>query len=158
MGRPGPSNGLTRSHLHTVLSAGRPLLLAPSVARSSITGTAFVCWKESPEAARALSAALPLLAKAHRIVVASVAEKPDQREQSLTGVSRFLEFHGLGVETRLLPLSGPIADVLAAAADAHEADLIVLGAYGHSRAREVVFGGCTRSFLDWGRVPVLMMR
>jgi nucleotide-binding universal stress UspA family protein len=159
MGRPGRSNGLTRSHLETVLSAGgRPLLIAPSARRSSIAGTAFVCWKESPEAARALSAALPLLARAQRIVVASVAEDPDQTEEPLQAVARYLAFHGLTAELRLMPRSAPVPDVLGAAADGLEADLIVLGAYGHSRAREVVLGGCTRSFLDRASVPVLMMR
>jgi nucleotide-binding universal stress UspA family protein len=159
MGRPGRSDGLTRSQLETVLSSGgRPLLIAPSAPPASITGTAFVCWKESPEAARALSAALPLLARVQRTVVASVAEDPDQTTQPLQAIARYLALHGIAAEIRLLPRSGPVADVLAAAADAHEADLIVLGAYGHSRAREVVLGGCTRSFLGHASVPVLMMR
>jgi nucleotide-binding universal stress UspA family protein len=159
MGRPGRSNGLTRSHLETALSSGgRPLLVAPSSPRSSITGTAFVCWKESPEAARALSAALPLLAKTQRIVVASVDEGIDEALQPLRAVARYLAFHGITAETRLLPRSAAVADVLVKGAEAHEADLVVLGAYGHSKARELVFGGCTRSFLDSARVPVLMMR
>jgi nucleotide-binding universal stress UspA family protein len=159
MGRPGRSNGLTRSHRESALSAGgRPLLIAPSSPRSSINGTAFVCWKESPEAARALSAALPLLAKMQRIVVASVDEGNKDALQPLQAVARYLAFHGLTAETRLLPRNAAVADVLAAGAEAHEADLIVLGAYGHSKARELVFGGCTRSFLDSAHVPVLMMR
>src|SRR5262245_43373693 len=159
VGRPGRSNGLARSHIAALLAkSGRPLLIAPKSPRSSITGTAFVCWKEAPEAARALSAALPLLAKAQRVVVANVIEEADQPPQSLHGVARYLAFHGIAAETRLLPRSAPVQDLLVAAADAHEADLIVLGAYGHSRAREFVFGGCTRSFLDDARVPVLMMQ
>ena len=159
MGRPGQSNGLTRSQLQMVLSTGgRPLLIAPSAPPASITGTAFVCWKECPEAARALSAALPLLARAQRIVVASVAEDPAQTTQPLQAIAQYLALHGIAAEIRLLPHNGPVADVLAATADAHEADLIVLGAYGHSRAREVVLGGCTRSFLAYASVPILMMR
>ncbi len=159
MGRPNHSHGLARSHLQTALStSGRPLLIAPSAARSSITGTAFVCWKESPEAARALNAALPLLARTQRVVVASVAEEPDQTEHPIRAVARYLAFHGIAAETRLLPQNAPVADVLAAAADAHEADLIVLGAYGHSKAREIVLGGCTRSFLEGARIPILMMQ
>jgi nucleotide-binding universal stress UspA family protein len=159
MGRPGRSSGLTRSQLQTVLSSGgRPLLIAPSAPPASITGTAFVCWKESPEAARALNAALPLLARAQRTVVASVVEDPDQTTQPLPAIAQYLALHGIAAEIRLLPRSGPVADMLAAAADAHEADLIVLGAYGHGRAREVVLGGCTRSFLGHASVPVLMMR
>lgn len=157
-GRPGHGNGLKRSHVETTLSGGRPVLIAPSWARPSIAGTVFVCWKETAEAARALAAALPLLAKAHRVVVATMAEDANAPEQSLGAVARYLAFHGITAESRSLPRGASAADTLAAAAEAHEADLIVLGAYGHSKARQFVFGGCTRSFLDGARLPVLMMR
>jgi nucleotide-binding universal stress UspA family protein len=157
VGRPGYGNGLTRSHLEAVLSeGGRPLLIAGSVARSSMTGTAFVCWKETAESARAISAALPFLTAAQRVIVAHVTEEAGPKP--LGAIARYLEYHGITAETRLLPRRDSVADTLAAAADAHQADLIVLGAYGHSRARERVFGGCTRSFLNDGRVPVLMMQ
>jgi nucleotide-binding universal stress UspA family protein len=73
-------------------------------------------------------------------------------------VASYLARHEIAAEIRSLPRRGSVADTLAEAADAHQADLIVLRAYGHSRARERVFGGCTRSFLDDARVPVLMMR
>jgi nucleotide-binding universal stress UspA family protein len=159
MGRPGYGNGLARSHIESVLSgSGRPVLIAPSVARSSITDTAFVCWKESPEAARALVTALPLLANAHRVVLASVEEGIGDDEHSLHAVARNLARHGIRAELRRLPRKSPVPEILAAAADAHEADLIVLGAYGHSKARETVFGGCTRAFLSSAGVPVLMMQ
>jgi nucleotide-binding universal stress UspA family protein len=159
VGRPGRSNGLARSHLEALLSAsGRPLLIGASVPVSSLTGTIFICWKESPEAARALNAALPLLAKAQRVVVANVVENIDQAERPLRGIARYLAYHGITAEVRSLPLTAPVAHVLAAAADAQQADLIVLGAYGHSKAREIVFGGCTRSFLTDARVPVLTMQ
>jgi nucleotide-binding universal stress UspA family protein len=157
VGRPEHSNGLTRSQLDAALSeGGRPLLVAASMARSSLTGTVFVCWKETPESARAVSAALPLLEAAQRVIIAHVTEEIDP--SPLSAVAGYLERHGIAAETRLLPRRGSVADTLAAAADAHQADLIVLGAYGHSRARERVFGGCTRGFLADARVPVLMMR
>jgi nucleotide-binding universal stress UspA family protein len=157
VGRPGHSNGLTRSHLDAVLSeGGRPLLIASSMPHSSITGTGFVCWKETSESARAVTAALPLLQAAQRVVIAHVTEEIDPTP--LNAVAGYLEGHGIAAETRLLPRRGSVADTLRAAADAHQADLIVLGAYGHSRARERVFGGCTRGFLDDAQVPVLMMQ
>ncbi len=143
VGRPGHSNGLTRPQVDAILSeSGRPLLIAGSMTPSSLTGTVFVCWKEAPESARALTAALPLLKAAQRVVIAHVSEELDPTP--LSGVVRFLALHGISAETRLLPRRGAVADTLAAAVDAHQADLIVLGAYGHSRARERVFGGCTR--------------
>lgn len=157
VGRPRRSNGLNRSHIDKVLcEGGRPLLIAASLARSCINGTVFVCWKESAEAARALNAALPFLDMAQRVVVAHVAEGTEPK--SLSPVASYLARHEIPAEIRLLPRRGSVADTLAAAADAHQADLIVLGAYGHSMARERVFGGCTRSFVDGARVPVLMMR
>jgi nucleotide-binding universal stress UspA family protein len=135
-GRPCHGNGLKRSHVETTLSGGRPVLITPSWARPSIAGTVFVCWKET-------------------IVVATMAEDANAPEQSLGAVARYLAFHGITAESRSLPRGASAADTLAAAA---EADLIVLGAYGHSKARQFVFGGCTRSFLDGARLPVLMMR
>jgi nucleotide-binding universal stress UspA family protein len=157
VGRPGRSNGLTRAQVDAILlQSGRPLLIAGSMARSSISGTVFVCWKETPEAARAISAALPLLQAARRVVIAHVSEAADP--MPLGGIVRYLARHGIDAEARLLPRLGSIADTLSAAADAHQADLVVLGAFGHSRVRERVFGGCTRGFLDEARVPVLMMQ
>jgi nucleotide-binding universal stress UspA family protein len=156
--RSGHGNGLKRSHVETTLSGGRPVLITPSWARPLIAGTVFVCWKETAEAARALAAALPLLAKAQRVVVATMAEDANAPEQSLGAVARYLAFHGIAAESRSLPRGVSAADTLAAAAEAHEADLIVLGAYGHSKARQPVFGGCTRSFLNGAGLPVLMMR
>jgi nucleotide-binding universal stress UspA family protein len=157
VGRPGHSNGLTRPQVDAILAqSGRPLLIAGSMTPSSLTGTVFVCWKETPESARTLTAALPLLKAAQRVVIAHVSEELDPTP--LSGVARYLALHGISAETRLLPRRGAVADTLAAAADAHQADLIVLGAYGHSRARERVFGGCTKGFLDDAPVPVLMMQ
>ena len=157
VGRPGHSNGLTRPQVDAILAqSGRPLLIAGSMTPSSLTGTVFVCWKQAPESARALTAALPLLKAAQRVVIAHVSEELDPTP--LSGIAGYLALHGITVETRLLPRRGAVADTLAAAADAHQADLIVLGAYGHSRARERVFGGCTKGFLDDARVPVLMMQ
>lgn len=158
MGRPRSNNGFARSHIELVLAgSGRPVLIAPTVARLPISGTAFVCWKETPEAARAVGAALPLLANAQRVILANVDEGVGQSERALRAVARQLAHHGIDAETRLLPRNKPVSEVLATAADAHEADLVVLGAYGHSKAREVVFGGCTRAFLNSASVPVLMM-
>jgi nucleotide-binding universal stress UspA family protein len=129
VGRPGHSNGLTRPQVDAILSeGGRPLLIAGSMTPSNISGTVFVCWKETPESARAISAALPLLKAAQRVVIAHVSEELDPTP--LSGVMRNLERHGIRAETRLLRRRGSIADTLAATADAHQADLIVLGAMG----------------------------
>jgi nucleotide-binding universal stress UspA family protein len=157
MGRPGHGNGLARSDIEAALSGGRPMLIAPRWLSTSRTGCAFVCWKETAEAARALSAALPLLARAERVVVVSVSEGAQDTDEPLRAVARHLALHGIAAEHRLLARERSVGDVLEAAAGAFDADLIVLGAYGHSKAREFVFGGCTRTFLGRASVPVLMM-
>ena len=85
----------SRDHRLTQCSrkSGRPLLIAGSITRSSISGTVFVCWKETSESARALSAALPLLKAAQRVVIAHVSEELDPTP--LNGVVRYLERHGI---------------------------------------------------------------
>jgi len=73
-------------------------------------------------------------------------------------IARQCAWNGIAVETKIIAPDGrPVQDVLAAAARAYEADLIVMGAYGHSRLREMLFGGCTRAFISSANKPVLLM-
>ncbi|HEY4773798.1 MAG TPA: universal stress protein [Xanthobacteraceae bacterium] len=158
MGRPGPAGTFATGDIEAVLfGSGRPLLVAPALARPSMRGTAMVCWKETPQSARAVSAALPLLRQAARVVVIHV-EEGEADGAGANEVVRQLARHGIEAQARSLAAQArATADVLADAVDANEADLIVLGAYGRSRVRERVFGGCTRAFLERAGVPVLMM-
>ena len=138
-----------------VISGGRPALVVPYIGVGKSTfDTVFVAWKETREAARALSAALPILSTAATVHVALEAQTADAGKSLL---QRFLQRHGL--EAQYHTLAGPAAQVgdqmLSMAADL-SADLMVMGCYGHSRGRELVLGGATHTVLQSMTLPVLM--
>jgi nucleotide-binding universal stress UspA family protein len=159
MGRAKRPNGLPPDFVETLLlKSGRPILLAAPEAPRNLIGTIMVCWRDTPEAARALSAAMPLLTRAKRVVFVGVQEKTNHIATAVEDVAA--QFHTCGVPTfvRAIPSAGrPIADVLASAAADCGADLMVMGAYGHSHMREVIFGGCTQAFIGQAEMPVLML-
>jgi nucleotide-binding universal stress UspA family protein len=130
-----------------VLQAGRPVLVAAHDAERVLVDKALVAWKDTREARRAVVDALPLLSLAKEVGVITVDNAADDRvSESLTDVSRFLSRHGVKAHTEVFPEKADgctISDL----ASAMNADLIVSGAYGHSRFREWAFGGVTRTLL-----------
>jgi nucleotide-binding universal stress UspA family protein len=159
LGRPSRANGLPQELIELVLlGSGRPVLLAPSHPVERLTGTALVCWRETPEAARALAAAMPLLAKSRRVIILSVGERADASREHGADVARQLAWHGVPAEARWLASDGgAIAEQIDAFAGDCASDLLVMGGYGHSRMRELVFGGCTQRFIDQADRPVFLM-
>jgi nucleotide-binding universal stress UspA family protein len=142
---------------HVLLRSGRPVLLAPAKRPVTLTGTIMVCWKETPEAARALTAALPLLAKSRHVVIANVHEHA-HAASGISDVVRHLAWHDIDADVRRLNGGTSSAgERLAAAARECTADLIVMGAYGHSRMRQLFLGGCTQYFLENATATVLFM-
>ena len=117
-----------------------------------------VAWSASREAARALTDALPLLKRAENVeVVAFQPHKADHGEQPGADIGLFLARHGVKV-TASEQHGGEVdvgAQILSRAADL-DVDLIVMGAYGHSRIRELVLGGATRTLLESMTAPTLM--
>jgi nucleotide-binding universal stress UspA family protein len=158
VGRAKKANGLPTDFIEDLLiGCGRPVLISGSPARPTLTGTIMVCWKETAEAARAVGAAMPFLTKANRVVVVSVAESEDPSEV-VSDVVRQLAWNGVRAETRIVQSSGvAIPELLASAAQECGADLMVMGAYGRSRMREVLFGSCTHSVIHKADRPVLLM-
>src|SRR5205807_2639441 len=108
-----------------------------------------VAWDHSRPAARAVSDALPLLRTAKRVLVVTVAdEKRLHRPDSGVELCKHLARHGVEVTFDRVQAKGrTIGDVLEAYASGHNVDLLVMGGYGHSRLREFVLGGATRSVL-----------
>lgn len=144
-----------------LVACGRPVLLAPSNACANPLSTVVIAWKETAPSARAVAAALPLLQKAETIHVLSVAENGDDAEQTLGTAERlanYLRRQGLKAQAGHVQAKGRNAcDVLLEAADQKlHAGLLVMGAYGHSRAREFIFGGFTRSVLRSAPLPVFL--
>ncbi|QKC99066.1 universal stress protein [Mesorhizobium sp. NZP2298] len=130
-----------------VLGVGRPVLVAAGNAEHLLGKTILVAWKDSREARRAVSDSLPLLAEAKEVVVATMEEASGEDvRNSLADVAVFLEQHGIMAQTEVFAGTADGDGLMAFARSVH-ADLIVSGAYGHSRLREWAFGGITRSLI-----------
>lgn len=143
-----------------IIGSGRPVLLAPAVPGAGSFDHIAIAWKNTSEAARAMTAAMPLLERARRIDVLS-ARETDSRTAEASGdvdrVVRQLRWHGLNASAHLLiPTKNTAADAVLQKAKEANADLIVMGAYGHSRVREFVFGGFTERILKGADLAVLL--
>lgn len=158
----GPDHGFEmESTVEAALfEAQAPVLVLPDqtepvVAPKTIT----IAWNESPEALRAVRAALPLLRAAElvRVVVIDPPSHGPNRSDPGGLLSQFLARHGVRVEVDVMAKSLPrISDVLLRHANDNDVDLIVMGAYGHSRFRESILGGATRHMLEQSEVPIFM--
>lgn len=153
-------NGATDLRLlqTVVLDSGRPILITPGHARQKIGRHIAIAWKEAPEAARAVAAALPLLAAADRVTIVSVEEDARTAAEACQRLRQALIWHNTATTMRHIKPEGrePV-EALLAEVTAQGTDLLVMGGYGHSRLREVVFGGVTRRVLQAADVPVLMV-
>ncbi|HEX7435064.1 MAG TPA: universal stress protein [Caldimonas sp.] len=139
---------------------GRPVLVVPYAGTFERVGErVLVAWKDTREAALAVRDALPLLRGAERVVLLSFAEEgvPGAADRlELSGVQQWLGRHRVDAEIRSEPHSADVGEALLSRASEFGSDLIVMGAYGHSRMREWVTGGVTRVLLARMTVPVLM--
>jgi nucleotide-binding universal stress UspA family protein len=159
LGRARRPNGLSDDFISRLLvGCGHPVLIANASPPRTLTDTILVCWRETTEAARAVSAAMPFLINAKRVVVVSIAERNEDLAASVAAVVRHLEWNGVSAEAQvIIANSGSAPRLLSATAQSCGADLVVLGAYGHSQLREVLFGGCTQAFIRNADRPVLLM-
>jgi nucleotide-binding universal stress UspA family protein len=158
VGHPAEDQGVSIDTIEAALvGTGRPVLIVPSAPLVSLPETVVIAWKPAPEAARAVTAAMPFLSKAKQILIVTVAEEEGLSDEEGARLMTSLTWHGLNVSTRhLRPDRLGAADTLLATA-AEEKALVVMGAYGHSRLREWIFGGFTEHVLRGAAVPVLMM-
>ncbi len=159
----GPSDGdeelASDDLLHQlVLSSGRPVLVVPDAAPAGPIGRrVLVAWNGTREASRALADALPLLAKAEQVTILAVLDDHDAGDPGLGEVCRHLLRNGITAESKVVHSHAHDGGAaLVAQAGAMSADLLVMGAYGRSRLREVVLGGATRHVLRHLPIPVLM--
>lgn len=144
-----------------LFASGRPVLVVPHAGRFETVGRkVLIGWNASREAARAVNDALPLIARAD--VATVLAANPDSTpgghgDQPGADIALHLARHGLTAEVEhLVAPEVPDGDLLLNRASELSADLLVVGAYGHSRLRELVLGGVTRTLLRQMTVPVLM--
>ncbi len=140
-----------------VLVSGRPVVCVPgSNGHAAVGKHVLLAWNQTREASRAVADALPILERADKVTVTTV-HTPMTGAGVAADFLDYLSRHGVQAEGHheIAP-DARIGDALVEAADKHEVDLIVMGAYGHSRLREVAFGGATRHVLGHASVPVLM--
>lgn len=145
-----------------LLGSGRPVLVVPYIGATSIGRRVLIAWNAQREAARALNDALPLMAGAEQVTVLSInPERGIGGEGDLPAadIALHLARHGVKAEaayTRSDQEEISVGDVILSRAADLGTDLIVMGGYGHSRAREFVLGGATRTLLRQMTVPVLL--
>ena len=132
-----------------VMQAGRPLLVVPDQANWLDLRSVLVGWKDTPEARRAVADALPMLRKARDVTIAAILERDDDRSVVMAGVTdvaAWLARHGITATARVS--EGARNETAAAQLEKVAGDvgagLIVAGAYGHSRFRELIMGGVTQ--------------
>ena len=161
LGRAPEATTLSTNGMGAVLvGSGRPVLVAPKTSPENIAPTVAIAWKDGPEAARAVTAAAPLLAKADRVIVVTADEGDTEANARIASAERLaaqFRRHGTTSEARLVVPGGrALPDAVLDTAVACGADVLVMGGYGHSRLRELVFGGFTRHVLNASPLPVLL--
>jgi nucleotide-binding universal stress UspA family protein len=144
-----------------IFDTGRPTLLLPSGERIKPLqrlDTIVVAWDYSREAARALADALPILTRANRVHILSVYGEKGIRTTCAPGdVEKYLTAHQVKYEVDQMTIKDDvIGECVTAYALEVDADMLVMGAYGHSRFREFILGGATREVLSNPHLPVLL--
>ncbi|WP_429925501.1 universal stress protein (plasmid) [Agrobacterium vitis] len=135
-----------------------PALISADAAMRLEQSTVQVAWADTPEAATAVKASVPILKKAKSVQIVSVDLADDDRT-SVSALHNYLSYHGVNSSAETIESRGlTIAESLTAYADRIGSDLIVMGAYGHSRLRETVFGGVTRSMIDQPKRAIFLAR
>lgn len=156
---PGDAEAVTEAAL---FEGGCPVLVLPDGGLpADPPRRILVAWNQSVEALAAIRRALPLLQAAEMVEITIIDPRRGGPERSDPGgaLTQMLTRHGVRVEIAVLARTEPaISDEIARRATEIDADLIVMGAYGHSRFREAILGGATRNMLEKARVPVLMAR
>jgi nucleotide-binding universal stress UspA family protein len=142
------------------IASGRPVIVVPHIGYTKPIGTnVLLAWNASAQAAHAATAALPFLAKAKKVTLLVIDGAGDPAHGEVPGAdaARWLARHGVTVEVQREASGGlDIGNVILSRIPDLDIDMIVMGVYGHSRFREFVLGGASRTILSSMTVPVLM--
>ena len=141
---------------YAMMGTGRPVLLAPATAPAKVGANVAIAWNGSIEASRAVSAAMPFLEQARSVTPITVVEDGGE-DHNIDGLVRYLRWHGINAKASVVrSRSGDTGKAVTNAAGRAKADLLVMGAYTHSRVREMIFGGVTDHVLQASKIPVLL--
>ena len=138
--------------------SGRPVCIVPNIHKGAAKlGKALVCWDGGMPAARAIADTMDILKRAGKVEVVTIAGRNLPNEE-LPGfnITRHLSRHGISATLKKLPAAEDIGATLLSHAADTGADFMVMGGYGHSRLREFVLGGTTRTILGSMTIPVFM--
>jgi nucleotide-binding universal stress UspA family protein len=145
--------------LHAVLfDSGRPVLIAPRVAPASIGTRICIGWNGTAESAAAVHAAIPWMQRAQAVRILS-ADEYQRRGPAAPELAAYLDLHDIRAEIATFrPVDREVGAGLLGAAREFGADLLAMGAYSHSRLRQLILGGVTRHVLEKSAIPVMMCR
>jgi nucleotide-binding universal stress UspA family protein len=139
-----------------MFEAGQGMYLVPRGAAAKPLRSVLVAWRDTRESARALAAALPFLKSATQTRIV-MADAPAATKEQAKDLVAHLARHGIKADIAAIETGGkPVSDALLNEAHRMGADLIVMGAYGHSRLREWVLGGVTREMIEKSDLPILV--
>jgi nucleotide-binding universal stress UspA family protein len=142
-----------------VMRAGRPILLVPPGKTSLALDRILIAWKDTTEARRAVSAALPLLKRAKDVQIVEIVADGEQQDAArrIADVAGWLQRHGVTAARHTELSVGHAGSHLDLLATQNHTDIVVAGGYGHSRLREWVFGGVTRHLLNHATACTFLM-
>jgi nucleotide-binding universal stress UspA family protein len=143
----------------TLFESGRPMIMVPYIQKAPFkTDNVMICWDGSRTAARAVADAIPIIRKSGRVEIVIVASDRGKRDEiEGADIGQHLARHGLKVDVhRISGGNIDVGDALLSHAADSGADFMVMGGYGHSRLREFVLGGVTRSIFGSMTLPVLL--
>ena len=159
MSKPGENS--TRRHNGAIESglfeSGRPILISPPTPPRQIATNVLIAWNCSTEQARAIALAMPLLERADRVTVLTVAGGTAVPGPPAQQLIRYLQCNGIAAVPMTVKLDGRnTGETILATADSLGCDLLIKGAYTQSRFRQMIFGGATRHVLENATLPVLL--
>lgn len=159
MARPEPA-GETPSLMTlnaALMESGKPLLLIPPKQVETIGSRIAIAWNGSAEAGRAVGCAIPLLKRASAVVILSITEDERTLDAPAGELAAYLAWHGVTADCKVTPgAAANPGEALLKECAYQGSDLLVMGAYTHSRLRQLILGGVTRHVIHHAEIPVLM--
>jgi nucleotide-binding universal stress UspA family protein len=156
MTRPGRNGSRMTSFEAALFDSGRPVLMAPPVAKATLGDAVAIHWNASTETSRVIGASIPILKLAKRVLIVAVTGHISPGP-SLKEALSYLEAHGITASDRTVQARPGPGEAILAEAATFGADLLVKGAYTQSRLRQMIFGGATNHILSHAELPVLFM-
>jgi len=159
MGQPaGEVGGPSMMALHaSIFETARPVLMLPDVVPAKIGSTVVIAWNGTSEAARAVAGAMPLLEGASKVVALTIETEKSVNRIGPDELTGYLRTHGINAERVTLAQGAkPVGETILAYCKSIDADLLVTGAFTHSRLIQIILGGVTRHLIAAAHLPVLM--